>query len=78
MWLLLPVMAAGLLLLAILVALIYLLIYLPPLIPRYTYQAQRLTYRVEAIAKRIAEIARKPLLLVQELSSLIKSYLANR
>lgn len=77
-WLLLPVIAAGLILLVILIALIYLVTYVIPLIPPYTYQAQRFMYRVNGIVKHIADMARKPVLIFQELSRLIKQYMAGR
>lgn len=75
-WLLLPVIAVGLILLLALIGLIYLLAYITPIIPPYTYQAQRFVYRVEGFVKRFAEMARKPILILQELSTLIKNYLA--
>jgi hypothetical protein len=75
-WLVLPVMAAGLVLLAILIGLIYLLMYITPAIPPYTYQAQRFVYRIEGFVKRFAEFAHRPALILQELSTLIKKYLA--
>ncbi len=75
-WLVLPVIAAGLILLLVLLGLIYLVSYITPIIPPYTYQAQRFVYRVEGIVKRFAEFAHKPALVLQELSTLIRNYLA--
>ncbi len=75
-WLVLPVIVVGLILLLILIGLIYLVSYITPIIPPYTYQAQRFVYRVEGVVKRFAEFAHKPVLIFQELSTLIKNYLA--
>ena len=75
-WLVLPVIAAGLILLLVLLGLIYLVSYVIPIIPPYTYQAQRFVYRMQGIVNRFAEFARKPALILQELSALIKNYLA--
>jgi hypothetical protein len=75
-WLVLPVLGAGLALLIILGALIYVLSYISTLIPVYTYQAQRFVYRVNAIMRRIDEMARKPALLIQQVSKFVRAYLA--
>ncbi len=75
-WLVLPVLAAGLILLLILIGLIYLVSYITPIIPPYTYLAQRFMYRVDGYVKRFAEMTRKPVLILQELSTLIRNYLA--
>ncbi len=75
-WLVLPVIVVGLILLLVLVGLIYLVSYVTPIIPPYTYQAQRFVYRVQSIVNRFAEFARRPVLILQELSTLIRNYLA--
>lgn len=75
-WLVMPVMVAGLIVFIILCGLIYLVIYVMNLIPPYSYQAQKFFYRIEGGAKRISEMARKPVLILQELGALIKAYIA--
>ncbi len=74
-WLVLPVMIAGLILLIAIVVMIYLLARITRLIPPYTYQGQRFAYRVARGAKRIGEMARRPVLVAQELWRLVKSNL---
>ena len=74
-WLVIPVMLAGLIFLALLGGMIYLLGRLVGLIPSYSYQAQRFIYRIEGYVKRGAEFTRKPVLLVDILKSQIKKIL---
>ncbi len=76
MWLVMPVMVAGLVFLVLLIAIIYLLARLNGLIPPYSHQAQRIFYRIEGGAKRIGEMARRPVLFFQELGRLIRTHLA--
>ncbi|MBI3739392.1 MAG: hypothetical protein HY258_10135 [Chloroflexi bacterium] len=75
-WLVMPVLVVGLIAFIILCGLIYLVIYVMNLIPPYSYQAQRIFYRIEGGARRISEMARRPVLLFQELGPLIKAYIA--
>ncbi|MCL5611016.1 MAG: hypothetical protein M1485_00425 [Chloroflexi bacterium] len=75
-WLLLPVLIGGFMFLIILVALIYLMLRLTNLIPPYSYQAQRIFYRIEGGAKNISRVAHKPVLLLQELGTVIKAAIA--
>lgn len=72
MWLTLPVMFAGLVFLILLIALIYLLARLTGLIPPYSNRAQRIFHRIEGGAKRIGEMARRPVLFLQELGNLLR------
>lgn len=72
-WLVIPVMIAGLVLAVVLSALIYLLARLTQLIPPYSYQAQRFALRVEGTAKRITGMVRKPVLLLGELGNFVKA-----
>lgn len=72
-WILLPVLATGFILLIILGALIYLILRLINLIPPYSYQAQRIFHRIENGAKDINKIAHKPVILFQELGKLVKT-----
>ena len=76
-WLILPVMIAGLIFLILLIAMIYLLSSLTSVIPPYSHQAQRIFYRIESGVKRYAEMFRKPALAVQELARLARAYLEN-
>ena len=71
-WLVIPVMIAGLIFLILLIAIIVLLARIIGLIPPYTYQAQKFVQRIEAGAKHVAEMARKPMLILQELGVLIR------
>ena len=71
-WLVLPVMIAGLILLAILLAIIYFLARLIGMIPPYSYQAQRAVYQIEDYVKRAAEMIVKPALFVDMIKSQIK------
>lgn len=72
-WLVIPLIVAGLILLILLIAIIYLVVRLTNLIPPYSYQAQIIFYRIESGAKRINKMARRPVLLFQELRALIKA-----
>ncbi len=72
-WLVIPVMIVGLVVLAILLAIIYLVVRLIGVIPPYSYQAQRIVYRIEGNVKRGAEMVFKPVKFVE----LIKSQIQN-
>jgi energy-coupling factor transporter transmembrane protein EcfT len=74
-WLILPVMIAGLIFLVLLIALIYLMPRITTLIPPYSYQAQRIVYRIEGAVKRVAVMVRKPVLVFQELTKLARVYM---
>jgi Na+-transporting methylmalonyl-CoA/oxaloacetate decarboxylase gamma subunit len=76
-WLTLPVMIAGLIFLILLIVLIYLLSRVIAVIPPYSYQAQSIVYRIESIVKRFAEMFRKPMLAIQELTELVRAYIDN-
>jgi hypothetical protein len=71
-WLVIPVMIGGLVLLVAVAAIAYLLGRLTGLIPPYTYQAQSFASRVEAGARRVEELAHQPLKIVPEIGWLIK------
>jgi hypothetical protein len=75
-WLVIPVIIAGLVLLVLLVVVIALLARIIGLIPPYTHQAQKFAHRIEAGVARVAEMARKPTLLLQELGVLIRRVIA--
>ncbi len=75
-WLVIPVMIAGLVFLLLLIVIIVLLARVIGLIPPYSYQAQKFVHRIEAGAERIAEMARKPALILQELGVLVRRGIA--
>lgn len=66
-WLVIPLIIVGLVFLALLIAIIYLLMRLTNLIPPYSYQVQVIFHRIESGAKQINKMAHKPMLLVQTL-----------
>ncbi len=72
-WLVLPVMVGGLLLLSILGAAIFMLTNVPGFILPYSYQAQRTFYRIEYGTKRLAMMIHRPILLAQGMLSMVKS-----
>jgi hypothetical protein len=74
-WLILPIMIVGVILLALIIAMIYLIARFTTLIPPYSYQAQRIVYRIEGAVRHFAGMVRKPLLALQELATLIKAYM---
>ena len=76
-WLLLPIMIAGLILLVLLLAMIYLIARATSMIPSYSYQAQRIFYRIKAYVERIASMFRKPVLALQEITKLVRQYIEN-
>ena len=76
-WLVLPVMIAGLVFLIFIIALIYLLSRITNAIPPYSHQAQRIFYRIESGVKHYAEMFRKPMLAIQELAKRVRNYIDN-
>ena len=74
-WLVLPVIFAGLIFLILLIAMIYLMARLTALIPPYSFQAQQIVHRIEEGIKRTAQIVRKPKLALNELVKLFKAYI---
>ena len=74
-WLVLPVLAAGLVALIIFGGCIYLVYQITRQIPTYTYQAQRFVYRVNGIARQIDGMARKPVLMIQQIFKIVNGYL---
>ena len=63
-WIVLPIMVAGLIILIIFVGLVYGMARLLQLIPPYTGQAQKIAWRIESTIRRGAEMAVKPILQV--------------
>jgi hypothetical protein len=66
-WIVMPIMVAGIIFLAIFIGLIYGMARLLKLIPPYTGYAQRLVWRAEGYIKRAADAAVKPILGLGEL-----------
>ncbi len=77
-WLVIPVMIAGLILLAILLAIIYLLARLIGIIPPYSDQAQRFVFQIEGYVKRSTEMIVRPALFVDLIKLQIKKYMERR
>jgi len=77
-WLVLPIMIAGLVFLIILLALIYLLARLIGLIPPYSNQAQRFVYQVEGYVKHGTEMIVRPALFVDLIKLQIKKFTERR
>lgn len=75
-WLVLPVMLAGLLFLVLLIALIYLVAKVATLIPPYTYEGQRIMYRIDGSIRRVAAMIRRPVLGLKELGTVLRTSLA--
>ena len=73
MWLLLPVMIAGAILLLVLIALIFAAGKISGWILRYSYRAQRIAARAEWGTRRAAAMIQKPVLAVRELGSLART-----
>ncbi len=72
MWVLLPLIGAGVLLLIVLIALIYGMARLLGVLPAYTLQAQDLFRRIQGIARQVADGAVKPILLIEGITATIK------
>jgi predicted membrane protein len=77
-WLVLPVMIAGIILLIFLLAIIYLLARFISMIPPYSDQAQRFVYQIEGYVKRGTEMIVKPVLFVDLIKLQIRKYMERR
>lgn len=75
MWLLIPVMMAGLILLAVLAVAAYLAGKAGEILPRYSYPAQRFAARAAMGTGRAAEMIRRPVLAVRALGSMARARL---
>ena len=75
-WIVIPIMIVMLVFLILLAVMIYLVAKLRKLIPPYSVQAQRFFYRIQAGTKRAAERIRKPVSLLQEIATQVRTYLA--
>lgn len=72
-WLVLPVLVGGLILLAVIGAAIFMLGNVPGLILPYSYRVQRIFHRMEYSTKRLAVMVRRPVLMLDGLASVVKS-----
>ena len=77
-WLVIPVMLFGLLVLAILVGLVYLLARGLKEIPLYTSLAQQYVNRAASTIKRYSDKAAKPVLVVEGIKASIKAILGKK
>ena len=71
-WIVIPIMAAGLLLFLVFIAILYGMARLLALIPAYTGQAQKIVWRIEGYVKRGADMAVKPVLALEGITATIK------
>jgi predicted PurR-regulated permease PerM len=76
-WLVLPVLIAGLILLILMITMVYLLSRFTNIIPPYSHQAQQIFYRIEGTVKHYALLFRKPGRAVQEIMKLVREYIEN-
>ena len=73
-WVIIPIMLAGLILLAILVGLIYLMALALSALPTYTGIAQDYVYKAKAYIIRVADMAAKPIIAVDGFIENIKAF----
>ena len=73
-WLVIPVMFFGLLVLALLVGLVYLLARGLKVIPPYTAKAQYYVNRGTDVAKQVSEKATQPVLFLQGIAASLKAF----
>ena len=71
-WIVIPIMAAGLLLLLVFIAILYGMARLLALLPTYTGQAQKIAWRIEGAIKRGADMAVKPVLALEGITATFK------
>lgn len=71
-WIVIPIMGAGLLLLIIFIGIIYGMARLLALVPTYTGQAQKIVWRIEGTVKRGADMAVKPVLALEGIIATLK------
>jgi hypothetical protein len=73
-WIVIPIMAAGLLLLIVFIGIIYGMARLLALVPAYTGYAQKIVWRIEGYVKRGTEQAVQPILGVGSVLATIKRF----
>ncbi|HXF85002.1 MAG TPA: hypothetical protein VNK49_06385 [Anaerolineales bacterium] len=74
MWILTPIMIAGLIFLVLLFALIYLVKRLLDLTPTYTARAQEYVYKVSGYIRRGADAAVKPIFFIEEIRASLRRF----
>ena len=77
-WIILPVMLAGLVFFAILLGLIYLMMRLLNLTPMYTGMAQDYVYKAARYIQRGADVVVKPILYLDGLGASIKAFFGRK
>ena len=77
-WIVIPVMVAGVVLLALLVALVYLMKRLLGITPTYTGLAQDYVHRAASYIKRGTEMAVKPVLFLDGIGASIKAFFGRK
>ncbi len=75
MWILIPVLIAGLILLAILIGAIYLMARALGALPHYTGLAQDYIFKARGYILRGADMAAKPILAINEVLETVKAFL---
>jgi len=78
MWILLPLMLLGLLLLAVLGGLVYLLALLLRFIPPYSGKAQDYAYKVRGYARRGSDLAVRPVLAIEGYLATVRAFFGKR
>lgn len=71
-WIVIPIMGAGLLLLLVFIAILYGMARLLALIPTYTGQAQKIVWRIEGAIERGADMAVKPVFALEGITATLK------
>ena len=77
-WLVLPFLVLGVLMMLALGTLAYLVAALENLIPPYSSRVQRFFFRIEAGARRVRQMAARPVLLLQELGPRARALIRRR
>ena len=77
-WLVIPVMVFGLLVLAIIIGLIYLMARGLKVIPPYTAQAQYYVNRGTDVAKQVSEKAAQPVVFLQGIAASLKAFFGRK
>jgi hypothetical protein len=77
-WMVVPVLLAGIAVLALVCGLIFVVWKLAGWLPEYSYKAQIIAGRVERGTARFAEMGRKPILAVKGLGQMVKTAFGRR
>jgi hypothetical protein len=73
-WIVIPIMLAGLILLALLIGLIYLIARLLGILPTYTGMAQDYVYKARGYIIRGADLAAKPIIAIEGFLANFKAF----